>query len=98
MADVFETALTVLIALFVLGIFWIISANIIGEHIYPLMKSLNVSEDKGINNEQYHSLLDVLHNHYLWPIYIIVAIPFVYILVRLFYKKEHISVYTDYGE
>ena len=97
MANIFDIALTGLVAIFVLGILWIISANLIGEHIYPLMKSLNVSEDKGITNSQYHSLLDTLNSRSLWPIYILIGAVFVYILVRLFYKREHISAYVDYG-
>jgi len=97
MSDVFDIALTVLIAAFILGIIWVLGVNIIGENIYPMMTEFNVSNNtQGISSSQYTSILDKLKDGTYWFFYVIIAVPLVYIAVRLLYKREPTSVY-DYG-
>lgn len=94
--DIFHIATTVLISIFVLALIWIMSVNIIGANIYPMLSSENfkpTNETGGISETQYQSTLDFMWNGTRWFFYILIAIPFIYIIIKLLYSKEETSVY-----
>jgi len=92
MADIFEIGTAVLMAVVFIACFWMIGAQIISARLVPLAESLNPQQSVGITGEQYSSI--VSHIDAGWKAFIIIAIavPFVYLIFKLFYERERTSV------
>jgi len=85
MTDVFNVALLVLILVCTLVFIYFVGIHIVGGYIYPMFNSLIPS--------RYQSTSSHLFQGLRWFFYILLAIPFLYIIIRLLYKKEEVSVY-----
>ena len=95
MADVFGVSYTGLISMFILGIIFMIALMIIGDTMHPFI--MNMAPDnstKGISYDQYKDTADWMREGTNWFFYILLAIPFLFIIVCLFFKKEHSSQYA----
>ena len=95
MADVFGVSYTGLISMFTLGIIFIIAIMIIGDTMYPLIVDLAPDNStEGISSEQYIETSDQMREGMNWAFYVLLSIPFLFIIVCLFFKKEHSSQYA----
>lgn len=95
MADVFNTALYVLITETVLVIIYLLGVNLIAGQLYPMFYHLrpNDTESEGISEAVYVERLDRIKTGFTYGFYILLAIPFVYLIVKLLYEREETSVY-----
>lgn len=93
MVDVFNVAVGTMILLLTLGTIYLISTNLIEGQISPMIKSMNPNSTTGISGSEYNSLIDKLSKGNMWMFYIFLAIPFLYIAVKLLYEREPTSVY-----
>ena len=92
--DVFKVANLILILIFILGIGWIVGIYVVGGYIYPMFEHLAPSSNStGISQSQYSTTTSHLYKGLRWFFYILIAIPFVYVIMKLLYKKEEVSVY-----
>jgi hypothetical protein len=95
--NIFDTALAVIILLFIIVIIYFVGVGIISVNIYPLMYSLKPSlTNKGISQATYISKLDRLSLTLTISFVIFMATVFLFVVVKLFYEKEEFSVY-GYG-
>ena len=93
--DVFMIAIGTMILLLTIGIIFLISTNLIEGQISPMVKSMGPDNStQGISPSLYNSLIDKLRSGNAWMFYIFLAIPFLYIAVKLLYEREDTSVYT----
>jgi len=93
-----NVALNVIVLVFIIGIIWFIGNLIIGVHMHPLMKSLNPNNTQGITGNEYETKANFFWSSSKLVWYILIAIPFVYIILKLLYEKERTSVpYGGYG-
>jgi uncharacterized membrane protein len=95
MADVFGVSYTGLISMFIMGIIFMVAIMVIGDTMYPFI--IDVAPDnstRGISREQYIDTADWMREGTNWAFYILLATPFLFIIVYLFFKKEHSSQYA----
>jgi len=94
MEDVFTIAIGTMILLLTIGIIFLISTNVIQGQISPMIKSMAPDNStSGMSPSVYNNLVDKLTNGNAWMFYILLAIPFLYIAVKLLFERENTSVY-----
>jgi hypothetical protein len=94
--DVFETSRNILLMIFVLAVFYILGIMIVGGFIGPMFRSNTFrppANSTGISQETYLTKTDFFIQGMKWVFYIILAIPFVYLIIKLLYEREETSVY-----
>jgi hypothetical protein len=89
----FDVSLNVLLTIFVLVIIFFVAVFLVGGYLYPIFYSLSPSAGAtGIDATLYQSLLGHLRTGNSWVFYILLAIPFVFIAIKLLYEREEFSV------
>lgn len=93
--DIFNTSYDWMILVFTMGLIFVLGVLIVGAYMYPIISSAHFvpgNESKGMTAAQYHTNADFMYNGFSWAMYILLAIPFVYIVVKLLFEKEEVSV------
>lgn len=92
--DIFDTAFYVLLAIAVVVLIYIVGVNLISGTIYPMMyKFRPTNNSSGISETLYVQKMDRLKAGFFWIFYIIMAIPFIYFIIKTLYEREETSVY-----
>jgi len=90
--NIFWTAIFVIITVFVLGIIWMIGEDLVSARLYPLFYSFAPADGAaGIPRTSYIARLDHIKLGMRIFFYILIAIPFIYLLIKYFYEKEETS-------
>jgi len=93
--QIFDTSYNWMILVFTMGVIFVLGVLIVGAYMYPIISSTHFVPDdeaKGMTTAQYHTNADFLYNGFSWVMYIFLAIPFVYITIKLLYEKEEVTV------
>jgi len=91
---IFETIKYTLILIFILVIFYILGTMIVGGYIYPMFRAFKpTNETQGISQDVYLKKTDFLVTGMKIIFYIILAIPFVLLIMKLLYEREETSIY-----
>lgn len=93
MVDIFNTALYVMITIFVIAVIWLVGAHIIGARMYPMLMGLSPGDsDPGMSRSQYQDTADFMWTGFRWVFYILLAFPFLYLFIKFLYQEEEVSV------
>lgn len=92
MQSLFDTALNSIVLIFLIAIVSLIMYFVIAGYIYPMSISLTPINEQGMTAEQYTTTASHLFTGMQYIFYIILAIPFVYILMKFLFEKEETSV------
>lgn len=87
--DVAFTGMKIVLILVVIGMAVIF---LIGGAVHPLIKSLNPENPTGITTSMYDKMADRLWTGTRIMLYIFLALPFVFILIKVLYERENTSI------
>jgi len=93
--NVFDIGLYVVISIFVIGIIYMLGTLMARGNIQPLIESDRLAPTNnttGIQRTQYMNMSSHLSLGLQLAFYIMLATPFVYLVVKLLYEREETSV------
>jgi len=96
MVDVFNTAIYVLISIIIVSLIFVVSVNLVGANLVPLFKHLTPNNTKGMSPTLYNQKIDHLETGLYYGFYILLILPFIFLIVKLLYEREETSVYSGY--
>ena len=97
MANIFDVALSGLIAVFVIVVIYMTGVQITGGAIKPMIDDMNPNNTVGISGAQYTNASDDLWRCLKWTFYAIFGSLFLLIALKALYERESTSVYNDRG-
>jgi hypothetical protein len=91
---VFENALETFLLLAFLVVVGMVGILVIGGYIYPLLISSSFlpSNSSALTPSMYESISSRLWERFNWFWVIILAIPFIFIIIKILYEKEEITI------
>lgn len=94
MTDIFNVILTVIVSIFILSIIWMVGVYIVGGNIYPIVMKMNpiTNTSQGITNTTYQRISNHLYTSMTWSFYIILATPFIFLIIYLLYRREQTTI------
>lgn len=95
MADMVNTVIGILIWEFVTAILLIMSNTIVGGYVAPIMKDI-ANNTPGVDGAAYAQQVTPIENGFVIALYIIAALPFIYLFVRMLLKREQTSPPSPY--
>jgi len=94
MEDVFGVSIDVMIGLATIILIFIIGTVLIIGNLNPMFRSLEPdASTEGISPSLYNSVISHLTNGFNWFFYVILAIPFLYFIMKALYEREETSYY-----
>ena len=89
-----RTIIFAFVMIFIALLLFMIFNTVMGEYFFPTFT--NISSDMP-NSGIYADQANILRNYFYLALYLMIIIPFLYILVRLLLKREPETVYAGYG-
>lgn len=95
--DVFEISHTFIVSAFTIVIIFFIAITMIGGEMKPLIEELNPNNTAGIGSAQYLETSEDIWRGTKYFFYIMLAVVFLFLAVKLLYEREETSTYGGYS-